>query len=85
MPITRVALQLIDHVSFCLFSSGCLLEKMDGERSSWPSWRIKQDSQRTKAKTERIPKLTFLIPLSAFPYPLQHKESVTQESTPKIP
>lgn len=52
MPITSVALQPIDHVSFCLLSRGCLLEKMNGEESSWPSWEVEQDSQRTKAKTE---------------------------------
>lgn len=53
VPITTMALQLIDHVSFCLLSRRCLLEKRGGDRTSWPSWRIKQDSQRTKAKRER--------------------------------
>lgn len=52
MPLTSVALQLIDHVSFCLLSRECLLEKMNGEESSWPSQTVKQDSRRTKAKAE---------------------------------
>lgn len=59
MPLTSVALQLIDHVSFCLLSRECLLEKMNGEESSWPSQTVKQDSRRTRQKQRKV-KLTFL-------------------------
>ena len=52
IPVTIVTLELIDHVPFCLLSKGRLPEKMDGGCSSWQNRGTRQNSQRSKAKTE---------------------------------
>lgn len=52
IAVTIMTLELIDHVPFCLLSRGRLPEKMDVGCSSWQDQGTRQNSQRSKAKSE---------------------------------